>query len=114
MEAPMNVLDGAADFTAPGAGATTHWIEHLRVADLSVGTYSVKRGGTDDQAPHAEDEIYVVTSGRAMFEAGGQRVPVSQGSVLYVPAAEVHRFADVTDDLTAVVLFAPPEGSRAR
>jgi mannose-6-phosphate isomerase-like protein (cupin superfamily) len=108
----MDVLDGAADFTAPGAGETTHWIEHLRVPDLSVGTYSVPRGGADGQSPHTEDEIYVVTSGRAVFEAGGRRVPVGPGSVLYVPAAEAHRFTDVTENLVTVVLFAPPEGSR--
>ena len=31
-----------------------------------------------------------------------------------VPAREVHRFVDVTEDLAVVVVFAPPEGSLAR
>ena len=105
----MDILDGAAGYTQPAAGATTHWIEHLRVPDLSVGTYSIQRGGIDDQVPHAEDEIYVVTSGQAMFGADGDRVAVGAGSVLYVPAGEVHTFTDVTQDLVAVVIFAPAE-----
>lgn len=109
----MDVLDGAASYTAPGTGETTHWIEHLRVPDLSVGTYSIPRGGLDDQVPHTEDEIYVVTAGRGTFEAGPNRVAVGPGSVIYVPAGEVHRFTDVTQDLATVVLFAPAEGSLA-
>ena len=63
--------------------------------------------------PHTEDEIYVVTAGRARLEAGGQSVPVSPGSVIYVAAGELHRFTDVTADLAALVLFAPAEGDRA-
>jgi mannose-6-phosphate isomerase-like protein (cupin superfamily) len=108
----MEILDGAVSFTSPAAGETTHWIEHLRVSDLSVGTYSIPRSGTDDQSPHTEDEIYVVTAGRAVFEAEDDRVAVGPGSVIYVAAGEVHRFVEVTEDLAAVVLFAPPEGSR--
>lgn len=107
----MQVIDGAGRFTKP-VGAT-HWIEQLRVAHLSVGTYSITAGGVDDQEPHTEDEIYVVTAGRAMFEAGQDRVEVGPGSVIYVAAGEVHRFTDVTQDLATVVLFAPAEGSRS-
>ncbi len=108
----MQVIDGAGLYTQPGEGQGTHWTEQLRVPDLSVGTYSIPAGGTDDQEPHSEDEIYLVTAGRARFEAGGQKVPVGPGSVIYVPAREVHRFTDVTEDLATVVVFAPAEGSR--
>jgi len=107
----MKIIDGAGNFTKAGAG--THWVEQLRVPDLSVGTYSIPAGGIDDQTPHSEDEIYVVTAGRAVFEAGADRAAVGPGSVIYVAAGEVHRFTEVTEDLAAVVLFAPPEGSRA-
>jgi len=107
----MQVIGGAGEFTRPDGG--THWIEQFRVPDLSVGTYSIAAGGVDDQEPHGEDEIYVVTSGRAAFEAGDERVQVGPGSVIYVPAGEVHRFTDVTGDLATVVLFAPAEGSRS-
>ena len=110
----MQVIEGAGEFTAPAPGETSHWVEQLRVPDLSVGTYSIRRGGSDDQVPHTEDEIYVITAGRAALEADGQSAAVGPGSVIYVAAAEVHRFTDVTDDFAALVLFAPAEESRAR
>ncbi len=108
----MQVIDGSGQFSAPHGPDGTHWIEQLRVPDLSVGTYSIPAHGIDGQEPHTEDEIYVVTAGHAMFEASGDRVAVAAGSVLYVPAGEVHRFTDVTQDLAMVVVFAPAEGSQ--
>jgi len=109
----MQVLSGAGQFTAPGAGDGVHWVEHLRASDLSVGTYSVPAGGDDGQEPHTEDEIYVVTAGQATLEAGGDAVPVGPGSVLYVPANEPHHFTNVASDLAVLVLFAPAEYTRA-
>jgi mannose-6-phosphate isomerase-like protein (cupin superfamily) len=109
----MRVLSGAGLYTAPGAGRGVHWVEHLRASDLSAGTYSVPAGADDDQKPHTEDEIYVVTAGQATLEAGGDAVPVGPGSVLYVPANEPHHFTHITSDLAALVLFAPAEYSRA-
>jgi len=109
----MQLIDGAGAFTAPDGTDGTHWAEQFRVPDLSVGSYSIPAGGTDDQEPHTEDEIYVVTSGRATFVGGPDRVEVGPGSVIYVPAGEVHRFADITEDLATIVLFAPAEGARA-
>jgi len=109
----VKLIAGAGTFTRPAGSAGTHWIEHLRVPDLSVGTYSILAGGSDDQSPHTEDEIYVVTAGRALFESGEDKVEVGPGSVIYVAAGEVHRFANVTSDLATVVLFAPAEESRS-
>ena len=109
----MQVLGTAGRFTAPGPGSGVHWAEHLRVSDLSVGTYSIAAGADDDQEPHTEDEIYVVTAGQATLEAGGQAAPVGPGSVIYVPAGEPHHFTGITSDLAALVLFAPAEYSRA-
>jgi mannose-6-phosphate isomerase-like protein (cupin superfamily) len=109
----MQVIGGAGKFTSPVTPFDTHWAEQFRVPDLSVGTYSIPVGGTDDQVPHTEAEIYVVTAGRAMFEAEGRRVAVEPGMVIFVPAAEEHRFADVTQDLALLVVFGPAEGSRA-
>jgi quercetin dioxygenase-like cupin family protein len=106
----MQVITGAGEFAGAGVG----WVEHLRVPDLSVGTYSIPAGGTDSQEPHTEDEIYLVTAGRAVLESGGDRIAVRPGSVIYVPAGEVHRFAEIVEDLAAIVIFAPAEYSRAR
>ena len=104
-------MEGAGSYSQPGEG-TSHWIEHLRVSDLSVGTYSIPAGGVDEQSPHTEDEVYVVAAGRARLESDDGVVEVRPGSVLYVPAGEAHRFVDVTADLALIVLFAPAEYSR--
>jgi mannose-6-phosphate isomerase-like protein (cupin superfamily) len=102
----------AGEYTAPAAGRPNHWVEHLRVPALSLGTYSVPAGGVDTQRPHTEDEVYVVMAGRATFEAAGQRVPAARGTTLYVPAGQEHRFVDVAEDLVVLVVFAPPEYSQ--
>jgi mannose-6-phosphate isomerase-like protein (cupin superfamily) len=110
----MTPIEGAGEFKPPDQpGRGNHWVEHLRVADLSVGTYSVPDGGADTQSPHTEDEIYVVTAGRARLVAGTGSVEVGPGSVVYVPAGEEHRFVDVAGDFATLVIFAPAEYSRA-
>ena len=99
--------------TEPGSGSGEfrRWVEHLRVPALSVGTYRIVAGGTDDQRPHTEDEIYVVRSGRARLLAGDESVAVGPGSVVFVPAGEVHRFVDIAEELSVLVVFAPAESS---
>jgi mannose-6-phosphate isomerase-like protein (cupin superfamily) len=113
----MQLISNAGRFTTPAAGEYVHWVEQLRVPDLSVGTYSIPAGAADGQSPHTEDEIYVIMAGQATLEAGTgdqiARLPVGPGSVVYVAAGEVHRFTGVTQDLAALVLFAPAEESRA-
>jgi mannose-6-phosphate isomerase-like protein (cupin superfamily) len=103
----MRVIAGA------GESRGESWVEHLRVPDLSVGTYCLPAGGTDGQSPHTEDEIYIVTAGRAKLVSGGEEAEVRPGSVIYVPAGEVHRFADIAEDLVVFVVFGPAEYSRA-
>ena len=107
----MHHLDKAAEFSPPGPRGV-NWTEHLRVPLLSVGTYCVPAGGKDVQTPHTEDEVYVVLGGKGTFVADGQRIAASTGTVLYVPANEEHRFVDVTEDLTVLVVFVPPEYTR--
>jgi mannose-6-phosphate isomerase-like protein (cupin superfamily) len=108
----VEILKSAGAYTAPG-NAPNHWVEHLSVPDLSVGTYSIPAGGLDDQRPHTEDEIYLVTAGRARIVTSSGSAEVGPGSVIYVPAAETHQFVDITEDLALVVVFAPPYESRA-
>jgi mannose-6-phosphate isomerase-like protein (cupin superfamily) len=99
-------------WASPGTAAN-NWVEHLRVPDLSVGTYCIPVGGSDDQSPHTEDEIYVVTAGRARIVTPDSTADVGPGSVIFVPAGEEHRFDDVTEDLALLVIFGPAYGSRA-
>ena len=88
--------------------------EHLRTADLSAGTYGIAAGGADGQQPHTEDEIYVVTAGRARLVTPETSVDVGPGSVVFVPAGEEHRFTDISEDLSVLVVFGPAEYSRRR
>jgi mannose-6-phosphate isomerase-like protein (cupin superfamily) len=76
-----------------------------------MGLYRLRAGQADEQRPHAEDEVYVVVSGKASFWAGGREQAVAPGSVIFVERAAEHRFVDITGDLTVLVFFAPPEGS---
>jgi len=108
----VETFDEAGTFGSLDAGGTGY-VEHLRRPDLSLGTYSLRAGAEDLQEPHTEDEVYVVTAGRASFTSSGETIAVSAGSVFFVAAHEVHRFHDITEDLTVLVLFGPAEGSRA-
>ena len=98
--------------TGSGADAPPGWTEHLRVPDLSFGTYRLAAGVVDEQTPHTEDEVYVVTAGRARIVTPGGAADVGPGSVIFVPADEEHRFTDIAEDLTLLVFFGPAEYTR--
>ncbi|MEV5533903.1 cupin domain-containing protein [Streptomyces prunicolor] len=108
----MEIIKGAGVWTHPGE-AGNDWVEQLRTADLSVGTYCIPAGGLDTQSPHTEDEIYVVTAGRARIETPGRTAEVGPGAVIFVPAGEEHRFTEVAEDLVLLVMFGPAYGSRS-
>jgi mannose-6-phosphate isomerase-like protein (cupin superfamily) len=101
----------ATRFTDP-RDAPNAWVDQLRGPAMSLGTYSLAAGGTDDQLPHREDEIYVVISGRATLDVEGQRLDVVAGSAVYVSAGQAHRFTDIVENLTVLVVFAPPYSGR--
>jgi mannose-6-phosphate isomerase-like protein (cupin superfamily) len=108
----MQVLEGAGEYTPAENGEPNHWIEHLVTPDLSIGTYSIPAGGTDDQRPHYEDEIYVVQAGHATLVTDSGKAEVGPGAVLYVPSREKHQWTDIREDLTLIVIVAPPYKSR--
>jgi mannose-6-phosphate isomerase-like protein (cupin superfamily) len=90
------------------------WLEFLRVPALSAGIYRLPAGSEDKQQPHSEDEIYYVLEGRASFQAGDNVGKVRPGAILHVEAKVDHRFFDIKEDLTTLVVFAPAEGSQSR
>jgi quercetin dioxygenase-like cupin family protein len=87
------------------------WLEFLRATSLSAGVYHLKAGQEDRQQPHTEDELYYVIAGRGMFRAAGEVQAVQAGTILFVERLQEHRFFDIAEDLTLLVLFAPAEGS---
>jgi quercetin dioxygenase-like cupin family protein len=110
-DAGVEIIERAGQWTAPVVGESNGWVEHFVVPALSVGTYCVPAGGTDDQGPHTEDEIYVVTAGRSRIVTPGGSREVGPGSVIFVPAGEEHRFTDIAEDLALLVVFAPAYGA---
>jgi quercetin dioxygenase-like cupin family protein len=108
----MQVLSEAGRPTAT-AKDDVAWVEHLTVPDLSCGTYTIPAGGVDPQDPHTEDELYVCTRGRATLWTPTGSCAVEAGTVVYVAANEEHRFVDIEEDLTVLVIFGPAEYTRA-
>lgn len=99
----------AAELSAAHAAAGRLYHEFLRVPALSGGLYVLPAGGADPQSPHGEDEVYVVTAGRARITVGDDVRAVGPGSVVYVPARVPHRFHDIEQELRVLVFFAPAE-----
>ena len=93
----MHLIGRAGTYTPPEGGESNHWIVHMNSDALSLGTYSIPAGGTDDQEPHTEDEVYVVQAGRATLVTTSGTVPVEPGSVVFVPAGETRTVAELGD-----------------
>jgi mannose-6-phosphate isomerase-like protein (cupin superfamily) len=109
----VRIIHDAGSWTAPQPGEANDWAEHFEVPALSVGTYCIPAGGNDDQSPHTEDEVYVVTGGRAKIRTPGATAEITSGTVIFVPAGEEHRFVDIVEDLTLLVVFGPAFGTRS-
>ncbi|MGL4649264.1 MAG: cupin domain-containing protein [Caldilineaceae bacterium] len=89
------------------------WHEFLRVAALSAGVYVLEAGAEDPQAPHSEDEVYVVMQGQARLRVGAEEYRAHAGDILYVAAHAPHRFVEIREQLVVLVLFAPAEYAQA-
>lgn len=87
------------------AGGPYH--QFFEVPEMSAGIYLLPAGVVDGQAPHVEDEIYYVISGKAQIQIGEAHYPVETGATIFVAREIEHRFHDITEDLTILVIFAP-------
>jgi mannose-6-phosphate isomerase-like protein (cupin superfamily) len=89
---------------------------NLAVPIFSHGSLQVEvytPTGHDPQKPHTRDEVYFVMQGRGMFFDGVERHPVEAGSFLFVPAGQIHRFEDFSENFAVWVVFYGPEGGEA-
>lgn len=93
------------ELAAKVAGNEPRFLEFLRVPTLSCAVYRLPAGSRDMQAPHLEDEVYFVISGRGRLRISGQEREVGAGHILYVKATSEHSFFDIEEDLTLIVLF---------
>jgi mannose-6-phosphate isomerase-like protein (cupin superfamily) len=92
----------------------TRFYEFLRRDALSAGMYILPGDGEDDQTPHREDEIYIVTAGTGRITIEGREHQVGPGSIIFVAAQDEHRFSDFSEDLEILVVFGPAYSGRAR
>jgi mannose-6-phosphate isomerase-like protein (cupin superfamily) len=106
----MEIIEAAGRYTPAEEGEPNHWIVHLVTDQLSMGTYSIPKGGLDDQAVHNEDEIYVIVTGKAKMTTDEGSEDIGPGSVVFIPAWEKHLITDIEEDISMIGIFAPPVG----
>ncbi len=87
-------------------GQAVEYLEFLNVPTLSCGLYSLAAGSKDMQAPHDEDEVYFVLSGKARMRLGDEERSVNPGTLLFIRAATEHSFFEIEEDMLLLVLFA--------
>lgn len=88
------------------AGNPVEYLEFLKVPSLNCGLYALAAGSKDMQAPHDEDEVYLVLTGKARMQLGDEEREVGPGSLLYVSATTEHAFFEIEEDMTLLVFFA--------
>ncbi|MGC6328939.1 cupin domain-containing protein [Rhizorhabdus sp. FW153] len=80
----------------------------IRNGSMRIGVYAPKF--EDDQAPHEQDELYIVASGSGWFVKNGERRPVKAQDAIFVEAHAFHRFEDFSEDFVTWVIFWGPKG----
>lgn len=86
-------------------GNEPRFFEYLRVPALSSAVYRLPAGSKDMQAPHLEDEVYVVMEGRARLRIDEQEHTIGPGTILFVQATADHSFFDIEEDLVVLTFF---------
>ena len=91
-------------------GSEPRIFEFIRSPQMSCAIYRLPAGARDMQAPHHEDELYMVIEGSARLRIDGQEQDVGPGMVLFVSATTEHTFFDIKEDLTLMAMFGPAGG----
>ena len=79
-------------------GTEPRFFEFLRIPTLSSAIYRLPAGAKDMQAPHLEDEVYVVIEGRAQLRIDGKDNDIRRGSILFVQATAGEQGRDMLPD----------------
>lgn len=75
----------------------------LRDKKMSIEYFAPKN--IDTQQPHAQDEIYVIASGKSSFYRDGETIDCKTGDVIFVPAGMEHCFVNFSEDFATWVIF---------
>ncbi|MFI4975644.1 MAG: cupin domain-containing protein [Caulobacterales bacterium] len=97
-----------AAFQAGVEAAAGRFFVGVRHGTMFTLLYSPR--GEDPQTPHAQDEIYIVHAGAAVFRKGEETSRVAAGDVIFVEANAEHRFEAFSDDFAVFAVFWGPEG----
>lgn len=83
----------------------------LRHGTMRMELYAPR--GHDPQQPHTQDELYFIQRGSGEFMQAEVRHRFAPGDAFFVPAGQLHRFENFSDDFaTWVVFWGPPGGER--
>ena len=104
-DTPRGAFFEMADLLAAHARGGQLGHRFMNIPSLRMGIYKLPAGANDPQAPHEEDEVYYVLSGRAKFQIDGELKTAQPGSVIFVAAKVPHKFVDIAEDLTTLVFF---------
>jgi mannose-6-phosphate isomerase-like protein (cupin superfamily) len=87
----------------------TRFVELMKHGSMSIEYYAPV--GHDPQTPHSQDELYVIASGKGIFNRDGEKISFNKGDVLFVPAGMEHRFEEFSGDFgTWVIFYGVPVG----
>ncbi|ATE65000.1 cupin domain-containing protein [Rhizorhabdus dicambivorans] len=89
-------------------GTEARFTYPLRHGSMRIGIYAPH--GHDPQAPHEQDELYIIASGTGFFVKKDERRPFKPGDAIFVEAHARHRFEDFSDDFATWVIFWGPKG----
>ena len=90
--------------------AGEHAVPLLQRAALDIRLALAPLVPPAEATAHAQDEVYVVVSGRGVLFHDGRRDTFEAGDLLFVAAGTEHRFEDYSDDLAVWVIFYGPLG----
>jgi mannose-6-phosphate isomerase-like protein (cupin superfamily) len=79
------------------------FVQLLKNKSMSIEYFAPKN--IDTQQPHAQDEIYVITSGKSSFYRNGITIDCKTGDAIFVPAGMEHRFVNFSEDFATWVIF---------
>lgn len=95
-------------------GSSADYLELFRQPAMSAGAYMLPKDAFDPQQPHTEDEMYYIINGKGRFTCGSEDLPAEAGQVFFVEKGVEHRFHDISEDMTILVVFAPSEGTNKK
>jgi hypothetical protein len=94
---------------------------HLDVRSFGINGWTAREAGATvisehDEVPSGHEELYVVTTGHAVFTVDGEEIDAPSGTVVFVPDPEVKRGAVAHEAATTVLAIGgvPGEAYRPR